>query len=633
MGDDRIGDRMANETAGAGRDGSAEAADRPVEVGEAEIESMLAAHPLTEPLDPADRRTLSALVRVIDLESGEVLVHQGDVGDAAYLVVAGRMVATVDGRDMGVIGRGETVGEMALITDEARSATITARRWTRTLRLGAEDFAGVVAGHPEVHRRLNALLVERLRGTLIGRPAWVGHATVVGLAAVDSAAVVNFARRLERALAGQGGRVATIDLGHATHTDTPTDPRTRTDSATHTATATHVGPGDRSAVDDAMGHHIYELETHNDVVLVVTSIDRLVGPGQRFDRTLLLVDADGPIPPLPAGRLDDLVLQQPGHVELPTGTSRWLDALAPTRHHHVRRDPVPGADGDVEVDRLARRLLHRERVLVLGGGGARGLAHVGTYQALVASGIDFDAIVGVSAGAMFGAGMAMDWSPARSVEWSERTLIEGGRIIDFTVPMVALSSGRRLTEGLRDSLGEQVELEDLWRPLTCVSADLTSLTVRLDQRGPLWMAVRASVSVPGVFPPLLVGDAVLVDGGVIDNLPVDRARQLHPGATIISSDVGRRHEPLNVDLPAGGIVGGWQTTWDRVGRRRDTTSMVKLLYRLTALGGGATSQSRGEVHIEHVLDGIGLFDFGSARPAIDAGYERTMAVLARSDCF
>ncbi len=586
----------------------------------AEIASMLAAHPLTEPLDDAARRTLSSLAEVVDLESGEVLVRQGDPGDAAYLVIAGRLVATVDGRDMGMVGRGETVGEMALITGEARSATITARRWTRTLRLGAEDFAGVVAAHPEVYRRLTALLVERLRGTLIGRPSWVGHATVVGLAAADPLEAGRFARRLERALVGQGGRVATIDPVGGTGTD-------------HGEGGPLVGAG--------IGHEIYELETHNDVVLAVTSIDRLVGPSQRFDRTLLVVDAEGPVPALAEGRLDDLVLQQPDHVETPTGTSRWLDALAPKRHHHVRKDRGrnrdrghnSGAGGDVEVERLARRLLHRERVLVLGGGGARGLAHVGTYRALVESGIDFDAIVGVSAGAMLGAGMAMDWTPARSIEWSEQTLIEGGRIIDFTVPMVALSSGRRMTEGLRRSLGEHVDLEDLWRPLTCVSADLTSLSVRLDQRGPLWMAVRASVSVPGVFPPLLVGDAVLVDGGVIDNLPVDRARLLHPGATIISSDVGRRHEPLNVDLPPGGIVGGWQTTWDRIGRRRDTTSMVKLLYRLTALGGGAVSQSRGDVHIEHVLDGIGLFDFGSARPAIDIGYERTMAVLALTDRF
>ena len=156
------------------------------------------------------------------------------------------------------------------------------------------------------------------------------------------------------------------------------------------------------------------------------------------------------------------------------------------------------------------------------------------------------------------------------------------------MPLVALSSGRRITEAIQEGYGSAVNLEDLWRPMTCVSADLSTLSVRQHERGRLWRALRASVAVPGVFPPLVEDDAILVDGGVVDNLPVARARSLYPGATIISSEVGRRNEALRVDMPGDGIVGGWRSTWDRVGRRRQTPSIVSLLYRLTALGGGAT---------------------------------------------
>lgn len=584
-------------------------------VAAAEIVAMLAAHPLTEPLDEESRLALSTVAEVVDLDPGDILVQQDDPGDAAYLLIAGRLVAMVGGREVGAVSRGETVGEMALITGEPRSATIVARRSSRALRIGAEEFAGVVASHPEILRRLTALLVERLRGTLLGRPSWVGHSTVVGVAAVDPGRARAFSRRLELSLLAQGGRVALVDGGR--------------------------GPG--------AGPDLYDLETTSDVVVVVTTLDAVIGETRSFDRTLLVATAGDPVPDLTPGVITDLVLVHPRHVELPSGTARWLDALRPRHHHHVRAGTAEtaeqervaqGAGGqarpagggpDRTVDRVARRLLHRERVLVLGGGGARGLAHLGTYRALNESGIDVDAVVGVSAGAMLGAGMAMDWSSDRVVEWAEKMLIEGGRIIDFTVPMVALSSGRRMTEGLRRGFGDHVDLEDLWRPLTTVSADLATLSVRIDDRGPLWRAVRASASVPGVFPPMVVDDAVLVDGGVVDNLPVARARRLHPGATIISSDVGRRHEPLNVDLPAGGVVGGWRTTWEKVGRRRETPSLVTLLYRLTALGGGAIQSTEGDVHIEHVLDGIGLFDFASGRPAIASGYERTMSVLAESD--
>ncbi len=556
-----------------------------------EVIAMLAGHPLTEPLGDDERRTLSSLAEVLVLEPGDVLVHQDDPGEAAYLVVAGRFEALVNGVPVGVVGRGETVGEMALITGEPRSATIVARRSSRVVRIDADDFAGVLASSPETYRRLNALLVDRLRGALDGRPSWVGRSTVVGIVATDDTRAKPFARRLADAVTGQGGRVAVVDA---------------------------------DSTDDR-GPALYDLETTADVVLIVAGIDDLARRSGTFDRTLLVVDADEAVPDLGPARATDLVLIHPEHVDQPRRTARWLDALAPDQHHHVR------AESNRELGRVARRILHRERVLVLGGGGARGLAHLGTYQALIESEVDFDAVVGVSAGAIFGAAMALDWSPEKCLERSESMLIEGGRLVDFTAPMVALASGRQITERLQSGYGRSLDVEDAWRPLTCLSADLVTLSAHYHRRGPLWQAIRSSASVPGVFPPVPLGDAVLVDGGIIDNLPVARARTLYPGALIISSDVGRRSEPLHVDLPTGGFVGGWQTIWDRLAKQKDTPTMIKLLFRLTALGGGATETVTGDVHMEHVNDQIGLFDFAGGRPAIRAGYRLAMDVLADTD--
>jgi NTE family protein len=285
-----------------------------------------------------------------------------------------------------------------------------------------------------------------------------------------------------------------------------------------------------------------------------------------------------------------------------------------------------GRAGDIE--RLARRLLGREYVLVLGGGGARGLAHLGTYRALVEAGIPIDVVAGVSAGSLFAAGIAMDRSPDEAEELSLELLVDAGSLVDLTIPTVALSSGRRITERIQHAFGPETDMEDLWRPMFCVSADLTTLTAVVHRTGPLWRAIRATVGVPGVFPPLVEGEAVLVDGGVIDNLPVQRARRLYPRATIIASDVGRRHEQLRHNLPDDGIVPGWRSAWHRVVRRHRTPGLVTLLYRLTALGSGGDPGARGDIHIEHRLDGIGMFDFPKARPAIRAGYEQASAVLS-----
>jgi NTE family protein len=526
----------------------------------------------------------------VELGSAEVLVREGEPGDAAYLMTAGRLVATVDGAEVGVVVRGETVGEMALITGEARTATVTACRPSRLVRIGADQFATVLAAHPDAYRGLTSILVERLERTLRGRPTWVGHATVVGLASPDGDLSRAFADSLSAALAAEGARVGRFD----------------------------------GSDGGALGHdsrRLADLEAANDIVLVTATAAALSGDAHGCDRTLLVARVDRPIPDVPAGRFSDLVLVHPPSTELPSGTARWLDRLAPTgRHHHLR-------DGSArDLASLARRLLYRERVLVLGGGGARGLAHLGTYRALCETGVDIDAVYGVSAGAVFGAEVALDRTPEQAVERAAKSLIDAPRLVDLTVPVVALSSGRRVTDTIRNGF-EGIDLEDLWRPMTCLSTDLASLSARVHRRGPMWRAVRASVAVPGVFPPLVEGDAVLVDGGVVDNLPVARARRLHPGATVISSDVGRRHEILTADFPPDGVIGGLRTTWERVGQRRRNAGLVKLLYRLTALGGGALEAQEGDIHIDHRLDGIGMFDFAGARPAIDAGYRLTLQVL------
>lgn len=552
----------------------------------ADVEAYLSAHPLTQELPSPVRRRLTALASVVELAAGEVLVKQRDPGDAAYLIVQGRLTASVDGVDVGVVRPGETVGEMALLTGDPRSATVTARRASLAVRLGADDFVGVLADHPEVYRSLTQMLIGRLDRTLSGAQAGAGYGKVISISSHQPELGSALADHLLDCFSDQGVRaVLTSD-----------DPEA-----------------------------LRRLEVDHEAVIVTASVDRLARRARAFDKSVLVVDGRHPPQSTDHRPATDVVVVHHDDVVVPAGTHGYIDAAASIRHHHLR---LGRADDGA---RFCRRLLDRERVLVLGGGGARGLAHLGTYRALSEAGVDIDAVVGVSAGALFAACIALDWSPEQAVERSTAILVDAGRLIDFTVPLVAISSGRRITEAIKNGYGPTVDLEDLWRPMTCVSADLSTLSARQHDTGRLWRALRASVAVPGVFPPLIEDDAILVDGGVVENLPVTRARALYPGATIISSEVGRRSEALSVDLPGDGIVGGWRSTWERLGRRRRTPSMVSLLYRLTALGGGATDNATGDIHITPNLEGIGIFDFAHGREAIEAGYQATKVALAESD--
>ena len=554
----------------------------------ADIHVLLSGHPFTSWLPENVVARLAESARILQAGAGEVVVREGDPGEDAYLVVGGRLVATVDGEVVGEIGRNETFGEMALLTGERRTATITVRRPSTMVRIGAAEFADLLTEYPQAHRALATQLVQRLDRSQRGHRDG-GEPALIAVAGLSGEAAGGLASDLAEAFRRAGLR-------------------------------TDVMP-----VSEDLD--LARIELAGAMAIVHGTLAEVHGHRSSFDRLLVVADAatDRPtsLAPTPFDNTSaELVLVHPANQSLPSRTTAWLRATSVSDHHHVRR----GRADDTE--RLVRRLLGREYVLVLGGGGARGLAHVGTYRALVEAGIPIDAVAGVSAGSLFAAGIAMDRTPDEAEELSIELLVDAGSLVDLTIPTVALSSGRRITERIQQAFGADTDMEDLWRPMFTVSADLATLAPVVHRTGPLWRAIRASVGVPGVFPPLVEGEAVLVDGGVIDNLPVQRARRLYPRATIIASDVARRHEQLRHNLPDDGIVSGWRSAWYRVARRNRTAGLVSLLYRLTALGSGGDPGARGDIHIEHRLDGIGMFDFAKARPTIRAGYEQASAVLA-----
>jgi len=170
--------------------------------------------------------------------------------------------------------------------------------------------------------------------------------------------------------------------------------------------------------------------------------------------------------------------------------------------------------------------------LVLGGGGARGLAHIGVLRVLEREAIPVACVAGTSMGgligALYAAGVAIERVEEEVVRLSRVT--EQMRLVDFELSAAGLSvRGRRIYNMLAELLGEELTFADLRLPLAMVSVDVrTGRPVTL-QGGLVIDAVRATISIPGIFTPVDLGDYRLVDGGVLDNVPVDVAHAL--GAT------------------------------------------------------------------------------------------------------
>ena len=225
----------------------------------------------------------------------------------------------------------------------------------------------------------------------------------------------------------------------------------------------------------------------------------------------------------------ELALVHPRSNGATRGAATYLDLPGLARLHHVH-----AADAG-DAARLARWLVDRPVGVVLGGGGAFGIAHVGVLKALEEFRVPVDVIGGTSMGAIFAGGYARGWSADTVIEHVRSLFSTRFALYDPTVPVQALLAGRKLGRVLRE-LYEDTDFADLWKPFFCVSTNISSAHSEVHDRGDVWSAIRSSCSIPGLFPPFAAPQRLLVDGGLVNNLPLDVMAERCRGS-IIAVDV------------------------------------------------------------------------------------------------
>ena len=195
------------------------------------------------------------------------------------------------------------------------------------------------------------------------------------------------------------------------------------------------------------------------------------------------------------------------------------------------------SDGsDADIDRLARVLTGQSVGLVLSGGAARAYAHIGAMRALKQRGVPIDFVGGVSMGAIIAAGLAMGWDDDELDRRIRKAFVETSPLDDIALPMIAMTHGDKVRERLTEHFGDRY-IADLWLPFFCLSSNLTTGAYQLQDRL-VREALTASSSLPGILPPVISGNDVLVDGAVMKNFPADVMRSIQLGP-IVGVDVGR----------------------------------------------------------------------------------------------
>ena len=344
---------------------------------------------------------------------------------------------------------------------------------------------------------------------------------------------------------------------------------------------------------DGPGAALARAEAACDAVLLVAGRDPWWDAfcRRQGDRTVLV--ADSTTPPADA-RGCDLVLLAP----MPPGaTRRWLDEAHPAAHHLVYDVAF-----DVGAARVARRLAGRSLGVVLSGGGARGLAHIGALAALSEAGFDIDRIGGCSIGALIAGMAALGLDADQIRDRCHDELVRSKPFNDWTLPRVALIRSRKAERMLQRIFGE-LQVEELPRPFFTVSADLVSSSAVVHRTGSLVEAVSASMSIPGLAPPRARGPHLLIDGGVLNNLPVDLMHESREGP-VVAIDVVRR-------LELEGIASA-----------RRLPPIMETMTRATVLGSverAERNRALAALVISPDLRGVGLRQFSVLDQAIAAG--------------
>ena len=535
------------------------------------------------------------------LTGGEPLFAEGDEADTLYLVRSGRLgVFRREHNDqppqfVGVIRPGEPAGEMAMLAGTVHTADVVALRDSEVLALPREAFFEAARSEPDLMVELARLMIKRARDRASGG----GEPSVFGFLSARPRPIRAFVERIAAAIEANGFSCQVID---------------------HSALSSASDWFSR--VEDAHDYVLYVAEADELAwaSLCARQVDRLfiIGTG-------IMAPPNRPMPHasvLDAQRRTDLILLRDARMARPANTAVWIDAIQPGRWFQA----VEGDQADAE--RMARVITGTSVGVVLSGGGARAYAHIGAFRALREAGVPIDFVGGSSMGAVVAAGPALGWTQDELEARIRHAFVTSDPLSDITFPMLAMTRAGKVARLLEEAYGE-VDMADTVRPFFAASTNLTTGKIEVHRRGLMRRALRASISIPGVMPPVVIDGQVLVDGAVLKNFPAEVMRQMNPGPVIgVDMSQVRGVDPEMIEHPP--------SIWRLIatGAWRRGPPIVSILMRSATLTTDAdldASRAATDLLVQPRPESADIRDWKAFEPVVEAGYIAMRDALATVD--
>lgn len=496
-----------------------------------DISSLLKYSKVFSVLDEEVRRRLSTQFKEVEIQQNEILFYQGDVSDTIYLLARGKLgaeAANADG-EMRILGRidpGETVGELGVLSNEPRTFTIKALKHSILYQLPAKDFIELCHQYPSMLLEAVHPIISRSQSILELLSTEKSTKHIIIIPANRDTSIEKFSNRLMTL----GKEYNTLSI----LSDFQSEFNHSNANAADIKEKVHAISNSRKS-----SHRIlYILKSHDtplakvafkkvDMIYIVGEsrarpyIDHHILDKIHSHRIHLLADPE-------------LVLLHTNGFAMPQETADWLSLTSFGLNHHVRMSSAR------DHQRLMRFIRGKATGLVLSGGGTRGWAHLGAIKALKEARIPIDFIGGTSVGALVAACYAMNESYKDTYERFSRIVTHSTHSVSWrslTWPAISLFNAKNYTE-VQMEVFDDIQIEDLWLPYFCISCNLTTNNEDVHRTGTLWKKTRASSSIPGIIPPMIIHEEIHLDGGLLNNIPIDVMRQF----------VGDKGRVIGIDL-------------------------------------------------------------------------------------
>jgi predicted acylesterase/phospholipase RssA/CRP-like cAMP-binding protein len=556
------------------------------------------------------------------LKRGEYLFHQGDEPDGAYILASGVLGVTIrqeDGeREIARVHHGEIVGELALVNDARRSANIVALRECELFRLSPTEFNHIAEKYPRVILNVYRAISDRFRERTSGYDYRPKQSNIAIITLTQDNTLAMFADEIFNSL-------SQLDTAEYLTSDA-------VDNLLGRAGIANIGRNEPGSIglmqwlngresrsrfivyraDDEWSNWTMRCISQADRVIVLTDLNEM--PDFTDFKNHLSA----------AGQNWSLVLLHPEATDRPRNTAAWRTASGASDIFHVRRK------NDDDLARLVRILAGRAIGLVFGGGGARGFAHLGVLRAFEELGIKIDMVGGTSIGAPI-AGMAAQGKSAS--ECLDLSIKAFSSLIDMTIPFTSMISGKRISRTIADHTADW-DIEDYWLPYFCVSTNLTTAKQVVHRCGNSALAIRSSVSIPGVLPPVPANGDLLVDGGVLNNVPINIMREINPSGSVIAFDVAPPMGPT-AKQDYGTSVSGWYqlasrfVPWLKPVRapRVGVVLMQAMMVGSNLLREQVLQKKMADYYQNIHVRKVGMLDFKAIKQAERVGYESVIEPL------